>query len=65
MARTVGPGAGLVAATEVQSQLPTWIVTGGSTAAVQAAAGAVDKTDLAHRFAIVVNGPAKVSVPVR
>ena len=65
VARTLGPGAGLVAATKVQSQLPTWVVAGGDPAGVDAAASAVDAADLGHHFAVVVNGSARIAVPVR
>jgi hypothetical protein len=61
--RTLGPGAGLVAATRIADQLPTWVVGGVDAAGVSAAANALNVRDLADHFALAVQGPAKVAVP--
>jgi len=61
--RTLGAGAGLVAATRVQDQLPTWVISGVDTAGVNAAASAVTSSDLAHRFALAVDGKQRIAVP--
>jgi Domain of unknown function (DUF4430) len=51
-ARDLGAGAGLVAATRHFEGPPVWLVTGGTGAAVQEAAGALDAKDLRDRFAV-------------
>jgi hypothetical protein len=61
--RTLGPGTGLVAATRIADQLPTWVVAGVDAAGVDAAAGVLDARDLAHRFALAVNGATRIPVP--
>lgn len=48
-----GPEAGLVAAMRRGNRPPVWIVTGGSEAAVEAAAAALNREDLARRYAAV------------
>jgi hypothetical protein len=63
VARTLGPGTGLVAATRIADQLPVWVVAGVDAAGVNAAAGVFDARDLAHRFALAVNGATRVPVP--
>jgi hypothetical protein len=61
--RTLGPGAGLVAATRIADQLPTWVVGGVDAAGVSAAANALDTRDLADHFALAVEGPTRIPVP--
>lgn len=51
-ARTVGAGAGLVAAVKLGEQVPTWAVTGTDLAGVRAAAAALDVQRLRDRFAL-------------
>ena len=63
--RTLGAGAGLVAATRVEDQLPTWIVTGLDDAGVNAAAEALTEERLAGRFALAVDGDDDVPLPDR
>jgi hypothetical protein len=61
--RTLGAGAGLVAATRVQDQLPTWVIGGVDPAGVNAAANALTSSALAHRFALAVQGTQRIPVP--
>lgn len=51
-ARTVGAGAGLVAAVKLGEQVPTWAVTGTDLDGVAAAAAALDPQRLRDRFAL-------------
>jgi hypothetical protein len=53
-ARTLGAGAGLVAATAFAEQAPTWIVTGTDLLGVRAAAGALTAPRLAGRRALAL-----------
>jgi hypothetical protein len=56
-ARDLGPGAGLVAATRRFEAPPVWVVTGGTQAAVRAAADLLDAADLRDHYAVAsVNG---------
>jgi hypothetical protein len=62
--RTLGPGDGLVAATRIGDQQPTWAVTGVDEAGALAAARALSAGALHDRFAAaVVAGRGVVSVP--
>jgi hypothetical protein len=61
---TLGAGAGLVAATRLHDQQPTWVVTGTDSAGVLAAARALDERALVNRFALVVAGSRRIPVPV-
>jgi hypothetical protein len=63
-ARTLGPGAGLVAATSVEGQAPTWVVTGTDEVGVAAAAAALTEERLEQRFALAVDGGNDVPLPV-
>jgi Domain of unknown function (DUF4430) len=54
-ARTVGAGAGLVAAVKLGDQVPTWTVTGTDDAGVAAAAAALDAQRLRNRFALATD----------
>jgi hypothetical protein len=62
--RTLGGGAGLVAATRFLDQQPTWVVTGTDTAGVKAAASALVESRLRDRFAVAVEGRQDVPLPV-
>lgn len=62
--RTVGAGAGLIAATRHQDDAPTWFVTGTDAAGVKAAVQAFDEGDLANRFALAVVADRGVPLPV-
>jgi Domain of unknown function (DUF4430) len=62
--RTLRAGAGLVAATSVQTQAPTWIVTGTDDVGVAAAAAAVTEERLEQHFALAVDAGQDVPLPV-
>ena len=64
VAERLGPGAGLVAATRIGEQQPTWIVTGTDTAGVRAAAALIDEESLARRFAVAAGGGRERALPV-
>jgi Domain of unknown function (DUF4430) len=63
--RTLGAGAGLVAATADSSSKPTWLITGTDTAGVSAAANALTERALHDHFALAVQGLEQVPVPVQ
>ena len=62
--RTLGAGAGLVAATRFEQQAPTWAITGTDATGVRAAAGALDARALARRFAVALDGSHAIGLPV-
>jgi Domain of unknown function (DUF4430) len=62
--RTLGAGAGLIAATADQSSAPTWLVTGTDAAGVNAAAHALTPSRLRDHFALAVLGGADLPVPL-
>jgi len=62
--RTLGPGAGLVAATRFEQQAPTWAITGVDAAGVTAAARSLDEATLARRFALALDGRRPIGLPV-
>jgi len=57
-------GVGLVAATRRGGDAPTWILTGGDSAAVAAAVAALDPETLAHRYAALADGARTRSLPL-
>lgn len=63
-ARTLGPGGGLVAATRVEDEQPTWIVTGTDARGLAAAVRALDEGALANRFALALDEGRGVALPV-
>jgi len=63
--RTLGAGAGLVAATAQGSSSPTWLVTGADVAGVSAAAAALTPKRLADHFAVAVQGNSDLPVPLQ
>jgi hypothetical protein len=63
VARTLGAGSGLIAATRAQARQPVWFVTGTDPAGVDAAARALDESVLAGRFALAISGDLPVAVP--
>jgi hypothetical protein len=63
-ARHLGPGAGLVAATSRYGGPPVWLVTGGTAAAVRAAAGALDSGHLRDHYAVAIEGGKTTPLPV-
>jgi hypothetical protein len=60
---TLGPGAGLLAATRIGDQQPTWAITGVDESGALAAARALDARVLHDRFAAAVSGGKVRSVP--
>jgi hypothetical protein len=62
--RTLGPGAGLIAATRDEVSEPAWFITGTDPAGVVAAAAAFSATALHNRFALAVSGGQTIPVPV-
>ncbi|HET6506018.1 MAG TPA: DUF4430 domain-containing protein [Baekduia sp.] len=70
VAKTLGAGTGLIAATEVRDKKeqvsdPVWVVTGTDEAGVDAAAAALDEGALAGRFAVAVSGGKPIGLPYR
>jgi hypothetical protein len=63
--RTLGAGAGLVAATADRSSVPTWLITGTDPAGVAAAAAAFNKAALHNHFALAVDGASHYPVPLQ
>jgi len=63
-ASVLGPGAGLVAVTELSTQKPVWLVTGVDEAGVEGAAEALDEEALSDAFAVAVGPEGPVSLPV-
>lgn len=62
--RTLGAGAGLVAATRDQVSQPEWLVTGTDLTGVKAAAATVTPGKLRDRFALAVTAGEDVPVPL-
>ena len=63
VARTLGRGTGLVAATRAPDRQPLWFVTGTDDAGVAAAARALDESALSDRFALAISADLPVAVP--
>lgn len=61
--RTLGAGAGLIAATAQGSGPPTWLITGTNSAGVLAAASSLNAASLDDHFALAVEGHQQLSVP--
>jgi len=62
--RTLRAGGGLVAATSVEGQAPTWVVTGTDEVGLAAAAAALTEERLMEHFALAVEGGNDISLPV-
>jgi hypothetical protein len=62
--RTLGAGTGLVAATAIADDRPTWVVTGTDDAGVASAVRAFEEGTLDHRFALAVSNDLPVPLPV-
>jgi Domain of unknown function (DUF4430) len=62
--RDFGPAAGLVAATRRYEAPPTWVVTGATPAAVQAAAGLLDAAKLRDHYALATESGKETPLPV-
>jgi Domain of unknown function (DUF4430) len=63
--RTLGAGAGLIAATAQTSTGPAWLITGTDVAGVSAAAAALTPARLRDHFAVAVQGQADFPVPMQ
>jgi len=63
VARTLGAGTGLIAATSEPGRRPVWFVTGTDDAGVAAAARALDESVLHERFALAISDDLPVAVP--
>jgi hypothetical protein len=61
--RTLGAGAGLVAATRTGEDPPIWALTGTDDAGVAAAVRAFSAQTLHDRYAVAVDGAARIPVP--
>jgi hypothetical protein len=66
VARRLGAGTGLVAATAVEGEQPTWIVTGTDEAGVSSAAQAfaAGESALSDKFALAVSADRPIALPV-
>jgi hypothetical protein len=64
VARTLGAGAGLIAATAQPSTGPFWLITGTNAAGVSAAADALTPARLRDHFALAVQGSSDMPVPL-
>jgi phosphoserine phosphatase len=64
VAETLGPDTGLVAATSRYGGLPVWVVTGGTTAAVRAAAESLDAEHLRDHYAVAVEDGKTTRLPL-
>jgi hypothetical protein len=62
--RTLGAGAGLIAATAGQERVPIWAVTGTDPAGVALAAGSLSEASLRDRFAVAVTAAGPQPLPV-
>ncbi len=62
--RDLGPDAGLVAATRRYEAPPVWVVTGGTPAAVQAAAELLDTAKLRDHYAVASENGKETPLPV-
>jgi len=64
VAESLGPNAGLVAATSRYGGLPAWVVTGGTAAAVGEAAHAFDAEHLRDHYAVAIDRGKTVPLPL-
>ncbi|MBV8219750.1 MAG: DUF4430 domain-containing protein [Solirubrobacterales bacterium] len=62
--RTLGAGAGLIAATAQPSTGPFWLITGTNAVGVSAAADALTPARLRNHFALAVQGSSDLPVPL-
>jgi hypothetical protein len=63
--RTVGRGSGLVAATRLGGEAPTWIVTGTDAVGLAAAAAQLEEDALRDHFAVAVQDGRPVALPIQ
>ena len=61
---TLGRGGGIVAATQIEAQRPTWMVTGVDTTGVPAAAAAMTEDELEDHFSIAIDEGRTVPLPI-
>ncbi len=64
VARTLGSGAGLVAATRDAVSEPVWVITGTDRAGVAAAAASLSMARLRDHFALAMQGNASLPIPI-
>jgi hypothetical protein len=64
VARRLGPGTGLIAATAQGSSQPTWLITGTDRAGVAAAAATFTPAALDNHFALAVSGSHRLPLPL-
>jgi uncharacterized protein DUF4430 len=62
--KSLGSGAGLVAATRFEEQQPTWVVSGGDDAGLERAIGLLSERILRDRFAVAATPTRTVALPV-
>ena len=62
--RRIGAGGGLVAATALRDEAPTWIITGTDAVGLAAAAAQLEPDALRNRFAIAVEDGRAVPLPL-
>ncbi len=63
--RTLGAGGGLIAATALGGEAPTWIVTGTDAVGLAAAAAQLEEGALSDRFAIAVERGRPTALPLQ
>jgi hypothetical protein len=63
VARTLGAGSGLIAATRLPDRRPVWFVTGTDDAGVRSAARAFEESALADSYALAISDDRAVQVP--
>ena len=63
--RTLGAGAGLVAATRFEDQAPTWVVTGTDSLGVDRAVALLLERVLRNRFAVASDGRSPIGLPLK
>lgn len=61
--RTLGAGAGIVAATRFEEQQPTWTISGTDDAGVQRAARLIDARTLRNRYAVAATTSGPLPLP--
>jgi uncharacterized protein DUF4430 len=64
IARELGPGAGLVAATRRYEAPPVWLVTGATAGATRAAAGLLDAAHLRDHYAVAIEDGREMPLPL-
>jgi hypothetical protein len=65
LARRLGPGTGLVAATSLDHGRPVWVVTGTDVRGLTDAASSLESGVLRNRFALVTDQGRPLSAPAR